>query len=60
MYDLQVPSAAYEKQIQVHKSQAPMDDDKDSVSNMHKLTVTSNFVLLLHSLHLHACTHKTD
>ena len=33
MYDLQVPSTAYDRQIQLHKSQAPMEDEKDAVGN---------------------------
>jgi len=31
MYDLHVPSTAYEKQIQLHKSQITLEDDKDVV-----------------------------
>jgi len=31
MYDLHVPTTAYDKQIQLHKSQIAMEDDKDMV-----------------------------
>jgi len=31
MYDLHVPTTAYDKQIQQHKSQIALEDDKDMV-----------------------------
>jgi len=31
MYDLHVPTTAYDKQIQLHKSQIALEDDKDTV-----------------------------
>jgi len=38
MYDLHVPTTAYDKQIQQHKTQMALEDDKDMVTDTASLS----------------------